>query len=461
MFDVNRKPALTRLSRPATALVLPALVLAGCIDEADTFKSKPDAPPDAGVAARTSSSASATSNEEQRTDDGGAPPRGSSEVATSAHSASSTEVTRDGQGVTSGAAGFDSSNDLEAGQDAGDPTEGIPPGSVVPELVGIWQQTRTSSAAYEGEFGETFSDLSSFSVQLKINAEGQYSFAHSTSGSSGDCALVTRLDESVGTATLDGNVLTLQPVARNIDISDCDSNYSDDTNLEPILLTIRLSEGNETHGGMRTFVMSAEGYGFPLSLTSLFRQPTYVPEQPVQPEEFVLGVNGPFADLQGQWLASATGTDSSFYNPDTGEFYFPELNGSPHRWLRFEGGEYETAVALQDVSGEGACKLDLIYYERGAAAFEVLEDVEGLGSHFVGHAALVASDSRLIVNVRDCDEDDGAVRYDLEPLTSYFRWIYFSTDRPPESFTWACDFELSEWQSLLCDEDTAGFVRPE
>src|SRR5690606_38312926 len=126
-----------------------------------------------------------------------------------------------------------------------------------------------------------------------------------------------------------------------------------------------------------------------------------------------------------------------------------------------EGRGYEAAVALQNVNNEGVCKLDLIYYERGSAAFAVLEDVEELGSHFVGHAAFVASDSRLIVNIRECDEKNRSVRYDLDPLTSYFRWVYFSLDRPPESFTLGCDFEKSEWQSLLCDDGTVGFIRPE
>lgn len=461
MFEVNTMHAPTRPRLGAVGLFLPFLALPGCVDEADMFKSKPDGPPNSATAP-SASSGTATS-----IDSGG--DAGSVASLGTAHDSS---VTGDNQSAVTSLPTMASGTELVAEtsspsdgpapiEDSGAPGVTIPPGDVPAELVGVWQQTRASSSDYEDAFGETFSEVSGFSVQLKITADGRYYLAHYTSGVLGDCRSVTQFDESVGTATLQGNVLTLQPASRRIDLSDCDSESSDDTNLGSIVLTVRLSEGREAYGGMRTFVMAAEGYGFPLSLTSLFREPAYVPEQPPQPEEFVLGVNGPFADLQGLWLVSAVGTDTNFYNPATDEFYFPELNGSSHQWLRFEGGGYEAAVALQNVNSEGVCKLDLIYYERGTAAFEVLEDVEVLGSHFIGHVALDASDSRLIVNVRECGADDGAFRYDLEPLTSYFRWIYFSPDRPPESFTLSCDFAKSEWQSLLCDDGTVGFVRPE
>lgn len=469
-FEVNKMHLATRKNAGAVGCLLPAMLLAGCVSDADTFKSRPDAPPDAGRGAEaselvvTSDTAAAVESHAESTaafpvqvttgSSGGSSEgqTGPEASGTGGHGDASSDVTPTSASVD----GTSESGATDSGQNGV-----IPSGSVPAELVGVWQQTRAGSADYADEFGETFSDISGFSVQLKITAEGRYSFAHYTSGTFGDCATVTRFDESKGTATLDGNILTLQPVARRIDDTDCDGDSSDDANLEPMVLTVRLTQGRELQGGMRTFVMSAEGYGFPLSLTSLFRQPTYVPDQPIQPEEFVLGVNGPFADLQGLWLASATGTDSNFYDSETDEYYFPEPNGSPQQWLRFDGGEYEAAVALQNVNTEGVCKLDLIYYERGSAAFEVLEDVGGLGSHYVGHVALDASDSRLVVNIRECDEDDGALRYDLPPLTSYLRWVYLAPDNSPESFSLVCDFPKSEWQSLLCDTGTVELSRPE
>ncbi len=211
---------------------------------------------------------------------------------------------------------------------------------------------------------------------------------------------------------------------------------------------------------MRSYTLSLSGYSIPLDLSSLFREPSYAPVQPELPTDFVAGEDPPYQQLQGLWVP-ATGTDANFYDPETDQFYLPELNGSSHQWLRFDQGSYETSVALQNVNSEGACKLDLIYYEKGSATFATTEDVGGQGSHFVGHATLVSEDSRLIVNIRECDEDNGSVRYDLTPLSSYFRWIYFTPDNPPESFSWVCDFPESEWQSLLCNDGTAGFSRRE
>lgn len=442
------------------AVRLASIVLCGwgpvtsCSDDSKTFESSTDSPADGGKE---------QDRDEPGARDAAAPGHvasnldgGSRDAAASA--SLDAALTRDAVSAP-GPWVIGSDASIMLPRDAGLPDVEIPNGSVPQELVGIWQETRSSSSEYENEFGETFSSLTGFSVQLKINAEGKYYFGHYTSGVSNDCASVTQFDQSQGSAVLEGNVLTLQPVVRHLDLSDCENSVSGYVDPEPIVLTVRLSEDREYTGGMRTWLMHAEGFGFPLELTSLFRPPTYVPAAPEQPAEFTLGTDPPYEDIQGFWVA-ASGTDPNFYDPDTDEFYFPELNGSPHQWLKFDGENYETAVALQNVSSQGVCELDLIYYERGQAVFVVLEDVGGQGSHFVGHTAFYASDSRLIVNIRECDEDDGAVRYDLDPLVSYYRWIYFSENNPPESFSMNCDFPLSEWQSLLCGNGVAvGFYR--
>jgi hypothetical protein len=216
---------------------------------------------------------------------------------------------------------------------------------------------------------------------------------------------------------------------------------------------------NTYYGGLRTYVMSVEGGPHPLSLTPLHRPPLAEPPQPAQAADFSLGEDAPFTELQGLWVAHATGTEAGFFNPETGAHYFPELNGSPHQWLRFVDGQYETAVALQNLNPEGVCKSDLIYYEQGNALLQVLEDVQGQGNHFVGHVRLEATAARLIVRVRECDQDDAAYEYDVPRQLSYYRWIYFSPANPPESFQMLCEFEKSEWQATL-REDTQ-YRRPE
>ena len=61
----------------------------------------------------------------------------------------------------------------------------------------------------------------------------------------------------------------------------------------------------------------------------------------------------------------------------------------------------------------------------------------------------------LIVNIRDCDEDDEVRRYSLVPQISYYRWIYRAESNwlthIPEGFSLECAWERSEWQFMLCD----------
>lgn len=376
-------------------------------------------------------------------------PRNDAHVAMSEYDADST-TSEQGAETTSATTHFDAGMQL--------PDVEIPEGSVPSELANIWQQTLASFGDYVDQFGNELSATSGFSSQLKITADGRYYFAHYAGGVSPTCASVNHYEQSVGSAVLDGETLTLTPVARRIDVNDCENSTSVDAELEPIVLTVSLTEDRLFTSGYRYYTMHAEGYLHPFDFHSLFRLPTFEPEQPGQPADFTLGEDPPYEQLQGFWVADE-GTDFNFYNPETNEYYFPELNGSSHQWLRFDGANYETAVALQNVNLGGVCKLDFIYYERGSSRFAVLEDVGGQGSHFVGHTAFEADDIRLIANIRECDEDDGASIYELSPLTSYFRWIYFSPENPPESFSLVCDFPRSEWQTFICDTGTVGFQR--
>lgn len=457
------KRTTSKTSRQSLALMFMfgAAHVAGCSDEAPSSGSPKIAKDGGRTPADTDDAGDAVAPSETTPMDGSVVdpatqaldatangPREDADVATSERDA---EVAPTGQdAVSSGPAAFDAGMQL--------PDVEIPEGSVPAELANVWQQTLASSGDYVDQFGNEFSATSGFSSQLKITADGRYYFAHYAGGVSATCPSVSTYEQSVGSAVLEGDTLTLTPVVRRIDVNDCANSTTVDAELEPIVLTVAFTEDRLFTSGYRYYTMHAEGYLHPFDFRSLFRLPTFEPDQPDQPAEFTLGEDPPYEQLQGFWVA-AEGTDSNFFDPQTNEYYFPELNGSPHRWLRFDGANYETAVALQNVNIDGVCKLDFIYYEHGSARFEVLEDVGGQGSHFVGHTAFEADDVRLIANIRECDEDDSASLYELETLTSYFRWIYFSPDNPPESFSLICDFPRSEWQTFICDTGTVGFQR--
>lgn len=366
--------------------------------------------------------------------------------------------TRDEAGGDSAMAGGGSAQD----QGGSGPDEGGSGtvGDVPEELVGIWQETRASGGDYVNGWGDDFKVTSGFNVQLRIRATGEYYFAHFASGVR-DCGPVSYLDHSTGSAVVEGNTLILRPTQRSLEVQDCSKSGVQALANDPIPLTIALKESRSLYGGLRTYVMDVEGGAQPFQLRLLHRPPLAEPPQPEQPADFVLGEAGPFEELQGLWVPS-TGTDSNFFDPETGKYYLPELNGSPHQWLRFRGSAYETAVALQNIESEGVCKSDVIYYEQGQGRFDVQEDVGGQGVHFVGHVRLQATAARLIVTIRECGPDDAVLTYDLPPQLSYYRWIYFSPSAPPESVTMDCAaFPQSEWQTLLCDHEQTTFYRRE
>lgn len=350
-----------------------------------------------------------------------------------------------GRGGSSGATGGGGSGGNAASGGSGGSTA---QGAVPAELVGIWQETRASAGDYTNGFGEDFSITSGFSVQLKIAANGSYYFAHFASGASQTCRDVSYFDQSVGVAKLDGDTLTLMPSERRLDVTDCSNTGSVDVPLDPIPLTIGIKDAFHYYGGLRTYSMHVEGGPHPLDLTLLVRPPLEDPEQPAQPSDFMLGADPPYQELQGLW-APSSGSDTTFIDPASGEYYFPELNGSPHQWIRFTGDNYEAASALSAMNAEGVCKLDGIYYETGSALLQVTEDVGGQGNHFVGHMRLDAAGAVLILRVRECGDDDATYTYELPPFQSYYRFLLFTED--PVIFSLDCGaFPQSEWQPMLC-----------
>lgn len=345
----------------------------------------------------------------------------------------------------------------EVAPDAPSDTTAVVSGSVPPELVGIWQETRSSAGDYTNGFGDNFSITSGFSALLKILPNGSYYWAHLASGVSTTCKTVSYFDQSVGVAVLQGSTLILTPTERRLDVTDCTASGSRTLPNDPIRLTVSLKESRFFYGGLRTYIMSVDGAGHPIDLTLLNRPPTYTPVQPAQPDTFVSVNDEPYSAWQGLWVA-ASGTDSNFFDPGTGKYYFPELNGSPHQWMRFSGTQYDMAVALQNINPDGACKADVIYYEQGEARLAVTEDVSGQGDHFIGQGRFEASAARLVVRIRECGQDDGVTVHEIPALTAFYRWIYFASG--PESLTLDCGaYPQNEWQSLLCTKAMPGFIR--
>jgi len=333
-------------------------------------------------------------------------------------------------------------------------------GDVPAELVGIWQETRASAGDYSNSWGENFSITSGFSVELRIRENGEYYYANSASGVR-SCGQVTYLDQSTGYAVLDDDMLILHPSERRLEVLDCAKSDARTLPNDPIELHItKFQEARHFYGGLRTYSMEMEGGPQPYYLTLLNRAPLAQPEQPEQPADFELGTSDA-SGMQGLWTPDP-GTDTNFFNATSGEYYFPKPNGAAHHWLRFDVGSaaYETAVALQQINSDGACKSDIIYYESGDARFATTDDVGGQGVHFVGHVRLEGKAARLIVNIRDCAPDDQVLIYDVPPQLSYYRWIWFKDS--PDRITMDCGtFPQSEMQSTLCRDLQTSFTRRE
>ena len=331
------------------------------------------------------------------------------------------------------------------------PSPPAPTGSVPPELVGIWQDTIASSGDYKNvTTGETFSLTQGYSVQLKFKANGQFYFAHASTGVSTTCAYVSYFDQMTGVAVFQNNQLTLTPTQRRLDISSCTNSRSLDLTKDSLSFNATILD-TQSELGEPSYTLALAGSDYTLNLKILQREPPSNPDQPAQPQDFQLGTDGVYSDLNGLWTP-ALGSSTDFYNPQTGAFTIPDLNGSDHRWLRFSADGYETAKVWvnQYFLSPGVCKKDLIYYEKGAALFKVTEDVGGTGTHFVGDVRLQASDVRLIVNIRDCGSDNGVKRYTLKPLAGYYRWIYFKDT--PDRISLGCVYQpLNVWQFGVCN----------
>jgi hypothetical protein len=323
-----------------------------------------------------------------------------------------------------------------------------------PDLVGVWQQTRASGGDYRDlATGSTFSMTSGFSSMLKLREDASFVFQFYSSGVASDCALVSHLDTAVGSAALEAGALVLRPTRRWVEVTACARSGTYEPGLDPMVLPAQLTESFD-FDGHRTWTLALEGGPVPLELTLLHRPPSPTPPQPAEPDDFVVGADPPYSDIQGVW-APYPGSDLGFFEPTTNAFYLPEYNGSTHQWLRLTPDGYDLARAWPSYNDEGVCTKDYVYYERGRADFVVLEDIGGQGDHFRGHVRFVGQDARVVVRITDCGNDDATLTYAMTPQISYYEWRYRAESdyivHIPAGFSLSCPWSRSEWQFMICD----------
>lgn len=318
-----------------------------------------------------------------------------------------------------------------------------PAGSFPAELTGIWQNTLASGGSYVNPItGVEFSMTGGYSAQLKVRANGEFYFAHYSQGVSPSCSLVSFFDQMTGLAEFSNNRLTLHPRERRLDVRNCSNSGSFNQPLNPVTFEAVVSEYETLLD--TTLQMELTGGPYPLKFKLLNRTPPSDPAQPPQPQDFLLGQDPPYQDTIGLWGRY----DTNFYNPQTGEYRFPDCCGE-NRFLRFSSAGYEMGFAFIRVNIEGVCKKDLIYYEKGNALFKVTNQ---RGSDtYQGDVRLEATQARLIVRIRECGPEDGVQIYTLKPLTSYHRWSY-TLPVGGEDFMLGCHYPGHLWSFAVCYE---------
>lgn len=331
-----------------------------------------------------------------------------------------------------------------------------PPSGDFAALEGIWQQTRSSGSDFRNlTTGYEFSATEGFSTQLIVGDTGNYYQAYFSSGYQPSCSnQLTYFEQSAGTVAVSGNQLTLQPSQHQVTVTGCNPGVTD-LGTAPIVYTFAVRQQFYDASG-RTYYMSLEGGPHPLDLVLLHHAPASPPYQPAQPEDFLVGTTQMFAEFMGTWTPNA-GSRLDFYDPATNQYYVPDRDGNHHHWLRFYSEvdrNYEFATVWRDPYGQGVCRKDYIYWERGKTLFYLLE---GDSTGAFGHVRFQATEARLLVDVSECGELDYAQIYSLTPTTSYYRFRYISNEDEfghptAESMSINCYWERSEWQYMLCED---------
>lgn len=301
---------------------------------------------------------------------------------------------------------------------------------------------------YVPSTGYEFSGSQGFSTKLVIYGDGGYTNQYYASGYHSGCSsLSTYFEASYGTVSVSSETLTLQPAKHEVALTGCGTEKID-LGTDPLELTMTLSNRYYEASG-RVYYMNLEGGIHPLDLELLHKDPPEPGYQPPQPADFVVGDTVMFQEFMGLWTPSPN-TKTDFYNPSTGEFYFPERDGTANEWLWFGEDKYELAsVKWHYLLGQGVCKKREIYWERGDPRFYLADTASDMSFlHFRAEAEV----AHLVVEITECGDLDGAVIYDLTPLTTYYMFRYVPDGQyQNENVAFRCgDFEWSEYQYMIC-----------
>lgn len=341
----------------------------------------------------------------------------------------------------------------------------LPPGSLAAELVGVWQQSVASAGDYQDEeSGAVFTMTSGYNAVLKLRGEGEYYFSLFAAGVAHDCASVSRWDQSVGAVTFSGSTLTLTPYERELTVGDCHGERTSSLPNDPLELVVALEEQLDFNG-MRVQRMDLTYDSVPLTLTALHQHPTDTPFAPERPADFTADDNTTAGGLLGLWTANP-GDPTDFFDPSTGEFALPGDGEFDYEQVRIEVDVYELSRTWTEYDVTGICQKDYVYFERGTPSFSQVFDIYEDGEYRIGHARFEATLAAVVVQIRECGEDDGAYLYDLVPVTSYYQWDLWKAGEDatlePARLKLSCpwDWEQSEWQFMVCggfDQDTEYF----
>lgn len=320
-------------------------------------------------------------------------------------------------------------------------------GSFPAELSGVWQDTRSSSGEFTNVYtGITFTMTQGYSAQFKVKPNGEFYFAHYSQGVSSTCPLVSFFDQMVGLAEWSGDRLTLRPRERRLDVQNCANSGSLSLALDAVTFEASLTD-------YPTFIdtslqMELSGGPYPLKFKLLNRTPPKDPTQPLQPEGFQLGSDTPYQEILGRWGRR----EVDFYDPQTGAYQFPQKFGD-HQFIRFLPEGYEMGFGFNGGNQAGACKRNLIYFERGKALFAITSWRSADTAQ--GDLRLEPTEARLITRVRECDSDNEVKEYTLKPLTSYHRWSY-TDPSAGEDFMMGCHYPGHAWSFAVCYSTSYG-----
>lgn len=332
------------------------------------------------------------------------------------------------------------------------PPDKQPPGALAPELVGVWQESVATAGDYvDDDSGTTFTMTSGYNAVLKLRPDGEYYLSFYAAGVAQDCAFVSHLDQSVGAATFEGSTLTLTPNERRLDITDCGGERTRALANDPLAFEATLAEGFDFNG-LKVRRLELDGDLLPLNLTVLHQEPSET-VSPERPDDFVQGDGEAVTGLTGTWTSSA-GAPLDFYDPITGAFDLPGEGEFDYQYFRIDGAEYELARTWTEYDVTGVCQKDYVYFERGMPTFAQTVDIYGDGEYRIGHARLAATTTDLLVQIRECGDDDGVLAYGLAPVTNYYQWdLSAAGENPsedPAMLILSCPWEQSEWQFMVC-----------